>query len=143
MINTELEAKVLPNTFLNLPVIRSLVREKLGCRCPESVFDDILVGYPALFEQISNELGEVQILVGKRLLISIVVTSHERLTEGIVERCIKKGKAIRDTRGFNKFRLVLTGEPSEYPIDDWSKRFCKDDCLHLHVIPKSTLFSGL
>lgn len=143
MINTELEAKTLSEEFLNLSRVRSLVRDKLGCGCPESVFDDILVGCPAVFEPIAKELAEVQILVGKRLLISVVSTSRERFTDVIVERCLKRGKALRDKHRLNRFRLVLIGEPSEYPIDEWSKRFCEDECLHLHVLPKSMVLSGL
>jgi hypothetical protein len=143
MINTELGAKLLSEEFLNLSRIRSLVRDKLGCGCPESVFDDILVGYPAVFEPIAKGLAEVQILVGNRLLISVVATSHERLTDVIVEQYLKRGKVIRDKRRLNRFRLVLIGEPSEHPIDEWSKRFCEDECLHLHVLPKSTVLSGL
>ena len=37
----------LEGSFLRLDAVRHLVRDLLGCGCPEDVFDDVLVAFPA------------------------------------------------------------------------------------------------
>lgn len=142
MGKAELSAKPLGEAFLNLSAVRSLVRQSLGCGCPESVFDHVVVGCPAVFEAVSDETAEVQLLVGKRLLISIVDLNGVRPADSVLERAFRKGKDLRDGYGLNRFRLVLVGEPIEYPVEDWQKRFCQDDRLHLHVLSKCEVFGS-
>lgn len=140
MATGELLSKPLGEFFLNLSAVRTLVRQSLGCGCPESVFDYVVVGYPAVFESVADEKAEIQLLVGKRLLISIIdlkVGYHKDL---LIEQALRKGQDLRDRYSLNRFRLVLIGEPGEYPLEDWQKRFCQDDRMHLHVLRKSELF---
>jgi hypothetical protein len=143
MGEAELSAKPLGEAFLNLSAVRAFVRQSLGCGCPESVFDHVVVGYPAVFEAVADETAEVQLLVGKRLLISIVDLNGVRPADAFLERALRKGKDLRDRYALNRFRLVLVGEPVEYPLEHWQKRFCKDDRLHLHVLRKSEVLGVL
>ena len=143
MATGELSPKRLGEVFLDLSAVRTLVRQSLGCGCPESVFDHVVVGYPAVFESVADEKAEVQLLVGKRLLISIIDLKIGYPKDSLIEQALRKGRDLRDRYGLNRFRLVLIGEPGEYPLEDWQKRFCQDDRLHLHVLRKSELFSEI
>lgn len=136
MVKAGSSGKALGESFVNLAAVRSLVRQSLGCGCPDSVFNHVVVGYPAVFETVADETSEVQLLVGKRLLISIVDLDHRCPKASFVERALRKGRDIRDGYGLNRFRLVLIGEPSECPLEDWKKNFCRDERVHLHVLRK-------
>lgn len=89
----------------------SLVRDRLGCGCPEEVFNHYQVN--------QHEVASIpltQLIMGDRLLVWIVHgerignptwSSHVLLREGWLER---------DRRGLNRFRLVWvdrTLDPSQ------------------------------
>ena len=120
-------------TLLDLDVVRRLVREGLGCQCPETVFDDVVIGRPTVFPE-PGALSVVQLLVGRRLLVSFV--EIERLAEVRVdaERLLLQGRKLRDTHGLNRFRLVLVGRCQPEVMGELAAKAVEiDDRLHVHA----------
>jgi hypothetical protein len=125
--------------LLDLAVIRRLVRQGLGCQCPDEVFDDVVIGRPTVFAE-NDPRSTVQLLVGRRLLVSLVEVDrlHDLRAEG--ERLLMQGRQVRDTHSLNRFRLVLVGgcEPS---VVEWlsAKAAGIDDRLHVHAVKPEEL----
>jgi hypothetical protein len=106
-----------------------LVREILGCTCPEEIFDHYQVQH-----HISEMIPMVQLIMGNRLLIWIVdgvkiVEPGETLL-----RLLEQGLAERESRGLNRFRLVVVAESLS-----WEKEWAHlveglGPRVHLHVL---------
>ena len=64
----------LEDCLLRRDAVRHLVRDLLGCGCPEDVFDDVLVAFPASLGPRGKHgarsvvPGSVKLVVGGRLL---------------------------------------------------------------------------
>jgi len=115
--------------------VKSFIRDVLGCDCSEDVF-----------RHIENERGVVlgsvtlrnKLNVGNRLLVYIV----EADTDDILKKLpalIMLGKNERDSRNFNRFRLVLVS--GEKKLKQAAARAFKadghvDEKVHLHIIGK-------
>lgn len=108
------------------PLIRGL-----GCACPDEVFDEIRVidevvpGVPLIIE------------VGRRLSVGFVSSgSHGDWLE-----LLERGRALRDARGLNRFRLVVVGDVNQAGLEVTSGRALLeiDDRVHLHGMDVRTL----
>ena len=131
----------LAETFLNLDAIRRLIRKELGCDCPEEVFDQIVVGYPSIFGS-PNIPSSVQVLVGHRLLVSLVPVDHLQDVAKNGKQFLVEGKDIRDGHGLNRYRLVLVGHVSEEVLGELQKEADDmDDRMHVHLIEPDRLIS--
>ncbi|MEW6570773.1 MAG: hypothetical protein AB1390_06330 [Nitrospirota bacterium] len=117
-------------------IIKTFVRETLGCNCPEEVFNRI--------EQKSNiPLGNLilnhRINIGNRLLIYIFEVENEESLHQILPFLIESGRVERDEFGFNRFRLVLA-QNTERPVNEIAQEIFdninRDEKIHLHVISK-------
>jgi hypothetical protein len=121
-------------TFINPDAIKTFVRERLGCKCDDEVFNQIVIGMPAIFPE-NNPGWDLQILVGFRLLISFV--SVERLSsldEDIISM-LEAGKEVRDNHSLNRFRLVLLGHLDKELNEAYRRKAQElDDKIHVHVI---------
>jgi len=106
-----------------------LVRDLLGCTCPEEIFDHYQV------ERVgSGAVPVVQLIMGNRLLVWIVdgvkvVNPGELLLE-----LLEQGLAKREDRGLNRFRLVVVGE-----FLSWEKEWAHlaeglGPRVHLHAL---------
>jgi hypothetical protein len=136
-----LQPNNLAETFLNLDAIRQLIREELGCDCPEEVFDQMVVGYPSIFGS-PNIPSSVQVLVGHRLLVSLVPVDHLQDVAKDARDLLSDGKGIRDRHGLNRYRLVLVGHVSREVIGDLQKEAQGiDDRMHVHLIEPDRLIS--
>ena len=81
-----------------------LVRDILGCTCPEEVFNHYQVHY------CTAGFGPfVQMIMGERLLVRLVNTSRLHSLEEEVPGMLSEGLAEREKRGLHRFRLVLVG----------------------------------
>jgi hypothetical protein len=114
--------------------VHHLVRDTLECECPEEVLDSIIVGKPTIFRQWSLP-ASVQILVGWRLLVTLVrVTELEDPVDDSI-KILRNGRTLRDAKGLNRFRLVLVGnigETSMQLIQNAARAI--DDRVHVHNV---------
>jgi hypothetical protein len=114
--------------------VKDFVRNTLGCDCSEDVFGhienerDVEAGGAALRNKIN---------VGNRLLVYVVEANTGILKE--MSALISAGKKERDSRGFNRFRLVLVSDDKKLrkPAFEAFKAIgATDEKIHLHVIGK-------
>ena len=81
-----------------------LVRDILGCTCPEEVFNHYQVHY------CTAGFGPfVQMIMGDRLLVRLVDISRLHSLEEEVAGMLSEGFEEREKRGLHRFRLVLVG----------------------------------
>ncbi|MDZ7698386.1 MAG: hypothetical protein U5R49_16175 [Deltaproteobacteria bacterium] len=79
----------------------SLVRDRLGCGCPEEVFNNYRVN--------QHEVASIpltQLIMGDRLLVWIVDGERMANPTSNGPDLIRKGRDERERRGLNRFRLV-------------------------------------
>jgi len=76
------------------------VRNTLGCTCPDEIFEQI---------EYAKETTDTlkQITLGNRLLLYIWKTENQTALETELPILLAQGKAERDRRGLNRFRLVV------------------------------------
>ncbi len=97
------------NNLVNLDYVRQLVQRRLGCGCPEEVFDSVVVGVPGVFEaECLNTVAEI--LVGRKLLVALVDRAALDDLGKNIEQLLISGKQRRDKHGLNRFRLAIIGE---------------------------------
>jgi hypothetical protein len=134
MDNSDFKLRNFYATFVNPQAIKTFVRETLGCKCEDSVFNQIVIGMPSIFSG-DNPGWDMQIMIGFRLLISIApVHKLKSINEDIV-KILQAGKEIRDKNGLNRFRLVILGHLDKELYEDCQKRAQElDERIHVHVI---------
>jgi len=110
------------------------IRKKLGCDCPDEVFEQIEYG------EINPAQGVYAqtITVGGRLLIYIWKINDPSLLEAEFSTMFALGKDERDRRGLNRFRAVLAADNVETIRSIAQPLFeglvDKDEKIHLHVV---------
>jgi len=114
--------------------VKDFVRNTLGCDCAEEVFSHIEneAGAEAGGIRLKNKIN-----VGDRLLVYIVDAEGD--TVGKMPALVAAGKAERDARGFNRFRLVLVSDDREIMkrgFEAYRAMGISDERIHLHVIEK-------
>jgi len=89
----------------------------------------------------------LQLLIGSRLLIQLVVPPHDATAAGWVERLAAAGRAARDRHGYNRFRLVVVTSPGQALPAGLDERFVRlagtDERIHLHVVAQDHLPEAL
>ena len=117
------------------PEIKRFVQETLGCSCPEEVFNKID------YQKEIDCLPGRKINVGDRLLIYIITTDGESNIQGVINSALEQGVEERDSRGFNRFRLVLVdARPDELRSiaeHAFHSSVCTDEKTHLHILSES------
>ncbi|HYQ73191.1 MAG TPA: hypothetical protein VET88_14825 [Gammaproteobacteria bacterium] len=116
--------------------VEDFVRETLGCGCPSDVFEDVLLeSGPAGFPGIP---GTRLLAIGGRLLVLLVDGDAAGMTAAQINALLRRGRELRDSGGFNRFRLVITTAerraataPQGVVMDD--------ERLHLHFIATARL----
>ena len=108
-----------------------LVRDILGCTCPEEIFDHYQVQH-----NVSEAIPRVQLIMGNRLLVWIVDAARVVEPGQTLLRLLEQGLAKREDRGLNRFRLVVVGESLS-----WEKEWAHlaeglGPKVHLHVLPE-------
>lgn len=117
--------------------VRAFVREVLGCRCPEDVFENV-----ECRENPGSSCGvplRYKISVGGRLLIYVIEADDVRDFMEALPLVIGEGTAERDRRGFNRFRLVVASEGAEGARAALGRVKTPDDRVHLHAVEKGRM----
>ena len=116
--------------------IKEFVQKTLGCMCPDEVFEHIEIDEN--FQLISDVVLRAKVNVGNRLLFYIVEAKDPDFISQHLEKIVHKGKAERDERSFNRFRLVIETESIEEIKIKAEEIFESiadmDDRVHLHII---------
>jgi hypothetical protein len=124
--------------------ITRFVRGTLGCGCPDAVFDSIAIEPVA---PTADGPPVLQLLIGSRLLIQLVVPPHDATAAVWVERLAAAGRAARDRHGYNRFRLVVVTPPDQELPTDLAERFGPtagtDERAHLHLVAQDHLPQAL
>ncbi|MDF1535916.1 MAG: hypothetical protein P1S46_05360 [bacterium] len=117
----------------------TFIRDTLGCRCPEELFRGIrnevdLTEGPLFAAFTSVEPGLVHYLdrvlaVGGRLLVAVTRVSDSKT----VSRMLEAGRVVRDSQGFNRFRLVVMVPVDRQPVEKTVPAHF-DDRIHLHIL---------
>ena len=129
-----LQPNNLAEAFVNLDAVRQLIREELGCACPEEIFEQVVVGRPSVFGSPKIH-SSVQVLVGRRLLVSLVPVDDLEDVRRDARGLLLDGKSIRDKHGLNRYRLVLVGHTGEEVLGELQKEAGDmDDRMHVHLI---------
>jgi len=122
--------------------LKSFVREDLGCGCPDEVFSEIRIEQnPHGFQGLPIDC---LVTIGGRLLIGVCLS--ERLHNGMgseIKKILAAGKQLRDSAGFNRFRLVVVSEEPERMVDAIREQLTPlkglDDRVHWHVVGPSSI----
>lgn len=121
--------------------VKNLVRNVLGCICPEEVFEQIEM---VRVDTSTGPWGQARrIVVGDRLLLELRECNDTATLETALPELLAEGKARRDRRGLNRFRAVVASrDPARFEplVRSILERFsARDDRLHVHVVPLSVL----
>jgi hypothetical protein len=117
--------------------VQELVRDRLGCTCPDPVFERIIL------ECRGGASPEADMRIGDRLLIHLRRPGSVAAAEAALEGWLAAGREARDREGLNRFRLVLGLEARPEEAQRLLGRFLTlsggDPRLHLHLIaPEET-----
>jgi hypothetical protein len=134
----------MPVTALNSAAcgrVEVFVRDVLGCTCPPAVFGEIqLESNPASFPE---NPGSRLLAIGGRLLVLLVDGSVVDMAAPQISTLLRRGRELRDTGGFKRFRLVIVtpqgGSPPMPVASDLDSVVREDDRLHLHTISPAQL----
>ena len=117
----------------------SFIRDTLGCQCPVELFqeltDEVELTAGPLFSAFSQADSSLipfldrVLSVGGRLLV-VVTRSREKTP---LLRLLAAGKAVRDSWGFNRLRVVVIF-PDEQPGSVNIAPYGLDDRTHLHFL---------
>lgn len=114
------------------PRITHFVRDTLGCHCPETVFDRVVLHVGGAGRMIAS------IEIGGRLLIHLVDVDRGSDIAQQLGAAVQRGVVERDRRGFNRFRLVVLASAAEAWIDRAEQVFRqlpqRDALTHLHIL---------
>jgi len=124
--------------------IERFVRTTLGCKCPDEVFESIVLErVPAP----DAALPCTRLVIGNRLLIYIHETQPAKATKEAVSKLTTQGRTERDAKHYNRYRLVVA---SDYPTELLSAARTGFDSVagtdqkaHLHVLATDQLPDAL
>lgn len=119
--------------------LERFVRGTLGCKCPDEVFDSIVIEHEAAPVLVQY----TRLVVGDRLLIYLLQGPGKGVAPADVAGLAGRGLAERTERGFNRFRLVVEWDGAARAREEFVASFAsaagRDDRAHLHVIPAGHL----
>ena len=120
------------------PDLIHFIKDVLGCTCPDEVLADIqVVPDPDGFAGLPVDF---LLRVGGRLLVGVCLTPMAFETAEILAACVSSGKSLRDSWGFNRFRLVVAfTDPGARAsgLERWFKALPGiDERSHFHVVAR-------
>jgi len=125
-------------TNSNTAAIKSFVIETLGCRCPESVFEQIDYDERSTIPGFDTPLQ--RLLIGTRLLIYIFESDDATALQMFLPLLVEKGKAERDHNGYNRLRVVVATDQPQSIQHEAEMLFASlgdvDEKVHLHVLSR-------
>ena len=109
-----------------------LVRDILGCTCPPEIFDCYRVESFA-----SGTIPMAQLIMGERLLVRIVDAARLKNPLKEASEFLREGRAERDRRKLNRFRLVIIGRFSSEDADALvNLPGSMGPKIHCHILPR-------
>lgn len=120
------------------PELERFIRQTLGCGCPDSVFESVMIHHEPL--EASRPDPACWIEIGGRLLIA--VCRYDAELAGRLAEVFGSARARRDGDGFNRFRLVVADAPAgaaELLDRAFAPLGAADDRLHLHLVAAAEL----
>ena len=87
-------------TMINPVAVKTFVRERLGCQCPDSVFEQ--VDYQENAGIVGQDAIARRLLIGSRLLIYIVEHENGSSLSDLLPLFVKKAREERDRQGYNR-----------------------------------------
>lgn len=125
---------------INPKQVKSFVQNTLGCTCPEAVFKKQEFNSGITINNIKNCK---KLCVGERLLIYLIdIESITDLPSSMLS-LVNEGCRERDSRGLNRFRLVLGANDIDTVSKEAKKIFESindlDDKVHLHVVSQQEI----
>ena len=92
----------------------TFIKNTLGCRCPEEVFENIDVKFIRPIENV----GEfARVVVGNTLLVYVYCDGQLGDVISSIEQTTNKGRDDRNKNKYNRFRLVLPDNFSFNGVD--------------------------
>lgn len=129
----------LQDIFVSTVRVRAFVRDVLKCGCPDSVFADIRIGLPTLYDTHGVE-GGLEILIGRLLLVAVVPFEGVGSPETDIPLMLELGRRVRDEGGLNRYRLVLVGVPeTDRQAELQALSATLDPRLHIHLVDEVDL----
>lgn len=124
-------------------LITGFVKQTLGCRCPDKVFEKVESG---VMEPGGFAGGATRIVVGDTLLVYIVVAGGDRHLYDHIAALAESGRRDRDSHGYNRFRLVVADEAGSREHEKAAAAFAgaagSDEKMHIHFVAPDAV-SGL
>ena len=121
------------------PDIERFVRRTLGCCCSDDVFRLVAVADG----QSRDGTGFTRLIIGGRLLIYILEQPAEGSVAALVGALAAQGLAERESRAYNRFRLVLACDDPAAANGEAESAFRRlaggDDRAHLHLLAPAEL----
>jgi|AGTN01.2.fsa_nt_gi hypothetical protein len=115
--------------------IKAFVQDVLGCGCAEEVFKII-----DLSREETAGLQYDRINIGNRLLVYVFQTDDPGFASNAMPRIVRTGVDERNSKSFNRFRLVLATDDARVGNDAmraYLKLGFTDDRTFMHVVKKS------
>ena len=115
--------------------IKAFVQGVLGCGCEEDVFQITDLRR----EQMAGHAYD-RVNIGNRLLIYIFSSDDPEWIKSQLPGIVRAGKAERDARGFNRFRIVVATDAPQVKRaapEAYQRAHVTDDRVHLHVVGKA------
>lgn len=116
--------------------VRAFVQGRLGCGCPDSVFESVALTRSERFSD--AQPYDLRLAVGGRLLVYVVRVAGLADPAAAARRMATAGRRERDAGGFNRFRAVLVAEAAEELPAPVLRAFGEaaggDARCHLHVV---------
>lgn len=131
----------MPADSKNKKIVR-FVQNTLGCQCAEEVFNSIESGRGSAP---NGEAAFSKMIIGNRLLIYIVtpLPDPENSMNNLIPILTEMGITERDSKAYNRFRLVIVKQPDSATSDTLIKYFQKtagyDEKAHIHFVSPEEL----
>ena len=120
-------------------LIKSFIINKLGCNCPDEVFNIIKWQKDVPID--NDIILNYKINIGNRLLIYIIeIEDHKFMNDHLV-KVFMFGIGERNNNNFNRFRLAIisnkTAEIGSIAQNVFNNLNIDDQRVHLHLIQKN------
>ena len=119
-------------------MIKSFVINKLGCNCPDEVFN--IIEWQKDVQIDKNIIFNYKINIGNRLLIYIIDIEEDKFINDNLVNILMLGIRERNNNNFNRFRLAIISnnmaEIGSIAQNVFNNLNIGDQKVHLHLIQK-------
>jgi len=123
-------------------LIKSFVINKLGCNCPDEVFN--IIKWQKEVQIDNNIILNYRINIGNRLLVYIIEIEDHNFMNDNFFKVIKTGISDRNDNNFNRFRVAIISnniaEIGSIAQNVFNNLNIDDQKVHLHLMQKKDFF---